>query len=65
MFAPAENPELSWSPLKFVAAFLMAGAGGMLFLSPHHKIADGVLVLAMLLLVVDIFRKREKSRSTR
>ncbi|MFZ0037269.1 MAG: hypothetical protein WAK91_07615 [Candidatus Acidiferrales bacterium] len=65
MFAPTENPELSWSPLKFIAAFLMAGAGGMLFLSPHHKLADAVLIFAMLLLIVDIFRKREKSRSTR
>ena len=65
MIAPVENADYSWSPLKFVAAFLLATAGGMLFLSPHHKVADGMLIFSMLLLIVDIYRKRPHAPSSR
>lgn len=65
MFAPAENADYSWSAVKFVAAFILAGAGGLLFLTPHHKVADSLLIFAMLLLIVDIYRKRSHARSVR
>jgi hypothetical protein len=65
MFAPVENPEYGWSPLKFVAALILAGAIGALFFTPHHKVADFLLILSMLLLLVDIYRKRSLARSVR
>jgi hypothetical protein len=65
MFAPVENAEYSWSPLKVVAAFILAGATGALFFTPYHKTADLLLILSMSLLIVDIYRKRPQARSTR
>ena len=52
MIAPVENADYS-------------GAGGMLFLTPHHKIADALLIFSMLLLIVDIYRKRPHAPSSR
>jgi hypothetical protein len=65
MLAPVENADYSWSLLKFLAAFLLAGAGGVLFLTPHHKVADALLIFSMLLLIVDIYRKRTHAPSSR